>query len=214
MSYERPAEPASRANSGGRTLFAIRGAWGRRYRSLVSFAKPMKAIPLVFVLASCLLSGCRSAQRGQAPDTTLAEWSGGGGCHVRGKFYSLNLTSERLRKTPAWDVARCDNPPVLPGKALALAGKELSRTFADAGRWTLRRVELEQSSQIPGVKDDLWNRWYYRVTFAPPENQRTEDMADGYEVCVLMDGAAVAPMQTAEPGSEPGAAPNATPPHR
>jgi hypothetical protein len=122
---------------------------------------------------------------------------------VRGKFYSLNLTSELLRKTPVWDVTRCENPAVLPGKALALAGKELSRTFTDASRWTLRRVELEQSFQIPGVRDDLWNRWYYRVTFSPPENQRAEDMADGYEVCVLMDGTVVAPTQTDEQGSEP-----------
>src|SRR5205809_1102560 len=64
----------------------------------------MKAASLGFVIAhllvGCLLTGCRSAQHGQVPETVFAEWSGGGGCHVRGKFYSLNLTSERVRKTP------------------------------------------------------------------------------------------------------------------
>jgi len=53
-----------------------------------------------------------------------------------------------------------------------------------------------------------------KVTFSPPENQRAEEMADGYEVCVLMDGAAVAPMQTAEQVRELSAPPNTAPPQR
>jgi hypothetical protein len=158
----------------------------------------------LIMLLGCLLSACRTPDKGhQVMPTDPVEWTGGGSCRVRGKYYELPLTSDRLRKTPAWNVNKCENPPVLPGKALALARKELAKTFQDASRWGIERIWIQQSFAIPGIVNDLWDRWYYELAFTPPEAKPIDGSLDSFDFLVLMDGTVIAPQEIITSTNEP-----------
>jgi hypothetical protein len=139
----------------------------------------------------------------QLPEPIRAEWSQRSPCVVRGKSYTLKLTSDRIRKTPGWDATKSLEPEISPGKALNTARRELTKTFSDASRWGVQSINLEQCFQIPGVLNDLWDRWYYTVTFSPPEAQPGPDSPQSYRVYVLMDGGVVTPSDVSTDESEP-----------
>jgi len=176
--------------------------------------QPIARVFLIMLLG-CLLSACRTPDlEHQVMPTDPVEWTGGGSCRVRGKYYELPLTSDRLRKTPAWNVNKGANPPVLPGKALALARKELAKTFQDASRWRIERIWIQQSFAFPGFVNDLEDRWYYELAFSPPEAKPVDGTLDSFDFLVLMDGTVIAPQAKITSSNEPDGPANGSQPFR
>jgi hypothetical protein len=62
--------------------------------------------------------------------------------------------------------------------------------------------------------DGLRDKWYYQVTFTPPEPDRPFGLQPSFTVYVLSDSTVVAPTDSGIDDIEQGAAPNAAPPHR
>jgi len=103
-----------------------------------------------------------------------------------GKSYAVAVTGEALKKTPAWDESRVENPPVSARKALKLA-TDFRKTLIPANAdwdWHLGDLRLRQ----------LEGRWYWLAYFyAFPRHAFLEGVAPNFYVAILMDGTVVKP---------------------
>ena len=136
-------------------------------------------------------------------------------CQVRGKSYDLNLPPKRLASAPAWRMRPGEEPSVSSAKALSAAKEQLFKAFTDGAEWEVQRISIERVPEPAGVTFGLKERWFYEVSFAPPEALRVESfLPQEYRVYVLMDGSIIAPVERKAENAEPAAAPNAAAPHR
>lgn len=159
----------------------------------------------------CLCVACQFTESSRRSETEPVQASRVTAVHVRGKNYLLSLTSERIQATPRWTLRDGSNPSILPGKAVSLARRKLSSIFADANSWSVGLVALKPASELFRAMDAFQDRWYYEVTFRPPEPDPSSGLAQSYIVYVLADGDVVAPQDSGIDDIEPVAAPNAGP---
>jgi len=143
--------------------------------------------PLLF------LSGCKHLTIIERSSPPVGEpgWLGIGGNRVRGIDYTLHLPASRLEATPPWVITEGRNPPLRPGKAVALAWRGLATKFTDSSSWNMESMCF---TIYPGLDstgtNSLSNRWYYQFEFRPPQTRFGSDI---YRLWVLMDGAVVLP---------------------
>ncbi len=136
-------------------------------------------------------------------------------CEVRGKRYELNLSPKRLISAPAWKIKAGKEPNLSPAKALLAARQELLKTFADGAAWEVERISVEHFPEPAGVSFGLRDRWYYEISFSPPEALEGQaPFPQEYRVYVLMDGSVIAPRERKQQSPKSGASPSAAPPHR
>lgn len=169
-------------------------------------------ISVLFMVGCSSLSSVYRSPKEVDPVVGGVGWLGISGERVRGTNYGISLPLSRLAATPSWTMEGGKNPPVLPGKAVALARGAFAGEFADSAAWKVDTLSIEAYPEtVQDRKSPLYDKRYYVVGFAPPEYKPADDH---YCVWVLMDGTVVLPRPEGTTGVEPGAAPNAASPPR
>ena len=79
-----------------------------------------------------------------------------------------------------------------------LARRELVKAFTDGQKWSLDRVEIQRfPDEITGTMADFNDRWFYEISFKPPESAKSRSPElEYYSIFVLTDGSVVAPKET------------------
>ena len=79
-----------------------------------------------------------------------------------------------------------------------LARRELVKAFTDGQKWSLDRVEIQRfPDEITGTMTDFNDRWFYEISFKPPESAKSPSPElEYYSIFVLTDGSVVAPKET------------------
>jgi hypothetical protein len=130
---------------------------------------------------------------------------------MAGTEYELSLAGSNLVAAPRWVMEGSRNPRLLPGKAVSLARREVTKKFAAAASWNIDSICMESYPEtIPGGANALCDRWYYQIEFQPAGWKAGDDH---YRVWVLMDGRVILPKPKKATDVEP-AAPNTAPPRR
>lgn len=102
-----------------------------------------------------------------------------------GKKYEFRIPDQDLQKAPAW-APNQDNPPLSARRAIDAAKNEIAMLLPDGKDWRLYEVTLRQIDN---------NHWVYLVQFLEPlrGNGNGQQLSSGFQVVVLMNGAAVMP---------------------
>jgi len=100
-----------------------------------------------------------------------------------GKTYEFRIADQDLQRTPAWQAGQ-ENPPLSARRAIDIATKQLATLLPNGKDWRLYAVTLRP----------IENRWVYLVDFLEPlRDGAGQQLSAGFQVVVLMNGAAVAP---------------------
>ena len=142
----------------------------------------MKITILIVALATCL--GTMGFAEG--PCTTGVRNT------LNGKTYQSDICQTDLMASPPWNPSEQPEPPIAPGKAVALATAKLTDLFPSlANQWRLEKVMLNWVYQP--------DHWYYQVIFAPGTRPGT-GMKKGevrtvpaFSILILMDGKVMEP---------------------
>jgi hypothetical protein len=105
---------------------------------------------------------------------------------IDGKWYQSIIYPTQLERAPLWHPELEPQPPLSPGRALALASNKLGVLFPKIRDWHAMRVGLEWS-----LKPD---HWYYEVYFVrSPDPRGQGGEAQSFTVNVLMNGDVIQP---------------------
>jgi len=101
-----------------------------------------------------------------------------------GKKYEFRVSDQDLQQTPAWESGQ-ENPPLSARRAIEIATNQLSALLPNGKDWRLHAVTLRP----------IENRWVYLVEFLEPlrADGPERQLSSGFQIVVLMNGAAVAP---------------------
>jgi hypothetical protein len=101
-----------------------------------------------------------------------------------GKKYEFRIPDADLEKTPAWAPGQ-ENPPLSARRAIDVATRQLSTLLPNGKNWRLHAVTLRA----------IDNHWIYLVEFLEPlrGDGGGQQVSAGFQVVVLMNGAAVTP---------------------
>jgi hypothetical protein len=123
---------------------------------------------------------CAATLAGEQPCAT------GSISHINGLWYQSAIYPSQIEKAPLWHPELELQPPLPPGKALALATRKLNALFPKITDWRAMRVGLEWT-----LKPD---HWYYEVYFARgPQSMPRGGEAQSFAVNVLMSGEVIQP---------------------
>ena len=130
----------------------------------------------MFLQSLCLVAALLTAQ---AESTFTVEYGG--------KKYEFRIPEQDLLKTPAW-VPDQDNPPLSARRAIDIAKEEIAALLPNGKDWRLYEVTLRP----------LDDHWVYLVQFLEPlrPDGGGQQLSNGFQVVVLMDGVAVMPRIT------------------
>ena len=130
----------------------------------------------MFLQSLCLVAALLTAQ---AESTFTVEYGG--------KKYEFRIPEQDLLKTPAWAPDQ-DNPPLSVRRAIDIAKEEIAALLPNGKDWRLYEVTLRP----------LDDHWVYLVQFLEPlrPDGGGQQLSNGFQVVVLMDGVAVMPRIT------------------
>jgi len=130
----------------------------------------------MFLQSLCLVAALLTAQ---AESTFTVEYGG--------KKYEFRIPEQDLLKTPAWAPDQ-DNPPLSARRAIDIAKEEIAALLPNGKDWRLYEVTLRP----------LDDHWVYLVQFLEPlrPDGGGQQLSNGFQVVVLMDGVAVMPRIT------------------
>jgi len=102
-----------------------------------------------------------------------------------GKTYEFHISDQDLQKTPEWPAGQ-ETPPLSPRRAVDIASKHLATLLPDGKDWRLHAITLRP----------LDSRWIYVVEFLEPlrTGGAGQQFSSGFQIVVLMNGVAVAPL--------------------
>lgn len=98
--------------------------------------------------------------------------------------YHSRVTQAALDATPDWPGDQ-PSPPLLPGKAIALAREQLFKMHSEATNWNLRGINL--------LKVGRKGQWIYSVRFEVPHDS-PNSIPTPFDIVVLMNGLVVQPV--------------------
>jgi hypothetical protein len=105
---------------------------------------------------------------------------------INGFWCQSTIYPSQLEKAPLWHPDLEPQPPLSPGRALALATRELNGLFPKISDWRAMRVGLEWT-----LKPD---HWYYEIHLVRgPESVPNGGEAQSFTVNVLMNGEVIQP---------------------
>ena len=150
--------------------------------------------PLMLAMPLFLFAACHSTQTCSPRSANQFQdcWKTSS-CNVGGRNYLITLAGGRVRNTPTWQFKDGENPSILPGKAVAIARRELRGSFGDANNWSIRSITLKSAFRELGQREDLRDKWYYEFIFTPPRPKYPFNIEEAYIIYVLSDGTVVAP---------------------
>jgi hypothetical protein len=141
------------------------------------------ALLLVFVLAA--LRACAQEPYG--------EYNAYG--DVDERHFKSTVSLETSRRTPQWSPATKEAPPLAPGRAQAIARKQLDSIIPPESTWYLDAVRLV--AVVQGT------HWLYEISF---RRKYPDDGSifggDHVDLLVLMDGTSPEPKQIPRPGRD------------
>ena len=131
------------------------------------------------ILLSFALLSCSVIARGQQIS----------GTQTRSGFdYSIKVSDEDLRDTPAWNPEKEDAAPVSLRKAIEIARANLKRFAPESTeKWDVEKVALHQMGK---------DRWLYEVSFYCFLATCGGDDSGGFTLYVKMDGTILEPEKT------------------
>jgi hypothetical protein len=133
--------------------------------------------PLCFALSGLV---CAAALAGEQPCAT------GSISRINGVWYQSSIYPSQLERAPLWHPELEPQPPLSPGRALALATRKIKGLFPNIRDWRAMRVGLEWT-----LKPD---HWYYEIHFARgPESVPEGGEAQSFTMNVLMNGEVIQP---------------------
>jgi hypothetical protein len=109
------------------------------------------------------------------------------------KHFKSTVSLEDVRRTPQWSPATDEARPLAPGRAQAIARKQLDRIVPPGSTWHLDAVRLVAAAE--------GTHWLYEVSFGreyPSEVAVT--FAEHIDLLVLMDGTSPEPKAIPRPG--------------
>ena len=113
---------------------------------------------------------------------------------IGGQHYRSQVTWTQIEQAPKWSPDAQETPPLPPGRAQAIARKELNRLIPLGQTWHLHAVRIVDAGR---------GQWLYEVSF---ERQFPSDVAviggQFMDILVLMDGTAIEPRSVPRPGPE------------
>src|SRR4030095_6846045 len=142
-------------------------------------AMKTRLILLSIALGSC----CGIAQSQQISGTQMRD----------GFDYSIKVSDDDLRATPAWNPENNDSAPVTLRKAIEIARINLKRLVPDnTEKWDVEKIALHQMGK---------DRWLYEVSFFCFLRTCGGDDSGGFTIYVKMDGTIVEPENTPNDGT-------------
>jgi hypothetical protein len=114
---------------------------------------------------------------------------------VDDKHFKSTVSLEDTRKAPQWSPATKEFPPLPPGRAQAIARKQLDHIIPAGSNWYLDAVRI-----VAAVEGTYW---LYEVSF---RREYPPDVAvyggEYVDLLVLMDGRAIEPRAIPRPGPD------------
>jgi hypothetical protein len=114
---------------------------------------------------------------------------------VGDQHFQSKATWPRIEQAPRWSPDTQQIPPLSPGRAQAIARKQLDRLIPAEQTWHLHAVRI--------VDAGLGTHWLYEISF---QREFPADVAvfggQFMEILVLMDGAAIEPIPIVRPGPD------------
>ncbi len=114
---------------------------------------------------------------------------------VDDKHFKSTVSLEDIRKAPQWSPAAEEVPPLPPGRAQAIARKQLDRIIPAGSSWHLDAVRLVAAAE--------GTHWLYEVSFRREYPPEVAVYGGEYvDLLVLMDGTASEPKAIPRPGPD------------
>jgi hypothetical protein len=112
---------------------------------------------------------------------------------VDGRYFKSEVSVERLRKTPNWSPDREEAPPLSPGRAHAIARRQLERIVPSGQKWRLDQVRLIFMAETYCLYEvDFWRDY-------PEDETVARYGGDRFDILVLLDGTCIEPKPTERP---------------
>jgi hypothetical protein len=112
---------------------------------------------------------------------------------VDDRYFKSEVSVEQLRKIRNWFPDREDAPPLSPGRAQAIARRQLERIVPSGQKWRLDQVRLIFMAETYWVYEvDFWREY-------PQDETVARYGGDRFDILVLLDGTCIEPKPTQRP---------------